>query len=496
MLDPGRMTPSATRLECPASAASSSPSRWPRWPRFPASANAALVVPDGGARISGGTYQREMDVAKAAGLPWVSVGASWSSLQPSPGAPLGPDGPGGAAWRTLEGQVTYAQAIGLRIFVQFTGAPSWANGGSADGSAPPTADGRAAYAAFLGALASRLGPYIDAYSAWNEVNQPEYWNPIDPQGFAALQRAVYPAIKAGDPTGIVVSGTIYSKGGTFDFMRAAYAAGLRGSFDVLGWMLFSTVQPEDPPPPGRGAPQPTLPSVLDLQAFLAGADPGRPIWIVEYGYSTCQVGDNGFVCVNEATQADYLARAYTYMRRYLAVDRMFWFSLKDLGTGGGREANYGLVRNDFSSKPSFAAMQSLRVEVADGGGGGGPLGKVASPVPLLPKAAARPPDPPALTTRTGKRIALGTPVIRLRRGLFTLTLTVTVKGGRTKLVVQGYRGRAWRHVATTRLSRTSRITVRFRDRGYLGIRIRSTIPGTNRWGVSRVIRAPRVAAKR
>ena len=107
--------------------------------------------------------------------------------------------------------------------------------------------------------------------------------------------------------------------------------------------------------------------MLDLQAFLAANDPGRPIWIVEYGYSTCQVGDNGFVCVSPATQADYLARAYTYMRRFLPVDRMFWYSLKDLGTGGGREANYGLVRNDLSAKPSFAAMQSLRVNVADPG---------------------------------------------------------------------------------------------------------------------------------
>ncbi len=465
---------------------------------LPASASAALVVPDGGARISGGTYQREMDTAKAAGLPWVSVGASWSSLQPTPGAPLGPDGPGGAAWRTLEGQVTYAHSIGLRIFVQFTGAPAWANGGSADNSAPPTPEGRLAYAAFLQELAGRLGPYIDAYSAWNEVNQPEYWNPIDPAGFAALQRAVYPAIKAADPTGIVVSGTIYSKGGTFDFMRAAYAAGLKGSFDVLGWMLFSTVEPESPPPPGRGAPQPTLPSVLDLQAFLGGADPGRPIWIVEYGYSTCQVGDNGFVCVPEATQADYLARAYTYMRRNLNVDRMFWFSLKDLGTGPGREANYGLVHNDFSEKPSFAAMRSLRVNVPDGAGGGGadPLGRVIAPTPVLPKAAARPPDPPSLTTKTGKRIALGRPVLRLKKGVFTLTLTVTVKGGRTKLVVQGFRGKTWRPIATARFSRTSRITVRFRDKGYLGIRIRSTTPGTNRWAVSRVIRAPRVAAKR
>ena len=31
---------------------------------LPASATAALVVPDGGARISGGTYQREMDVGQ------------------------------------------------------------------------------------------------------------------------------------------------------------------------------------------------------------------------------------------------------------------------------------------------------------------------------------------------------------------------------------------------------------------------------------------------
>ncbi len=463
---------------------------------MPASATAALIVPDGGARISGADT-REIDVAKAAGVPWVSISAGWASLQPLPGAPLGPDGPGGVAWRRLETQLSYAHSIGLRTFLQFTGAPSWANGGSPDNSAPPTPDGRVAYAAFLGELAGRLGPYIDAYSAWNEVNQPEYWNPLDPAGFAALQRAVYPAIKGADPTGVVVSGTIYSKGGTFDFMRAAYAAGLRGSYDVLGWMLFSSVQPEDPPPPGRGAPQPTLPSVLDLQAFLAANDPGRPIWIVEYGYSTCQVGDNGFVCVSPATQADYLARAYTYMRRFLAVDRMFWFSLKDLGTGGGREANYGLVRNDFSAKPSFAAMQSLRVNVADPGAvGGDPLGRVASPAPVLPRSAARPPDPAALTTRTGKRIALGKPVIRLRKGVFTLTLTVTVKGGRTRLAVQGFRGRTWRHIAATRLNRTSRITVRFRDRGYLGIRIRSTVPGTNRWGVSRVIRAPRVAARR
>ena len=80
---------------------------------------------------------------------------------------IGADGPGGVAWRRLETQLSYAHSIGLRTFLQFTGAPSWANGGSPDNSAPPTPDGRVAYAAFLGEFAGRLGPYIDAYSAWN-----------------------------------------------------------------------------------------------------------------------------------------------------------------------------------------------------------------------------------------------------------------------------------------------------------------------------------------
>ena len=242
---------------------------------LPASASAAFVVPDGGLRIADGSYQREMDVAKAAGVPWVSVAARWSDLQPVAGGALGPTGPGAGAWNTLEGQVTYAHSIGLRTMVGFTGAPAWANGGSTANSAPPTADGRAAYAAFFRDLTARLGPYIDAYSPWNEVNQLQYWNPTDPAGFAALMKATYPAIKSGDPTGIVVSGSVYAKGTAFDFLRAAYAAGLKGNFDVLGWMLFSLTQPEDPPPPGRAAPQPTLPSLIDVRASSTASIPAR-----------------------------------------------------------------------------------------------------------------------------------------------------------------------------------------------------------------------------
>jgi hypothetical protein len=451
--------------------------------------SAAAVVPDAGVRVREADAPQEIDAAKAAGVPWVSLSAGWPGLQPSAGASLGPHGPGAEAWNKLEADVRYAHSLGLRTLVQFTGAPAWATGESRF-NAPPTPAGRAAYAAFFRELSSRLGPYIDAYSPWNEVNQPEYWNPPDPAAFAALQRAVYPAIKEGDPSGIVVSGTIYSKGGTFDFLRAAYAAGLRGSFDVLGWMLFSTGQPEDPPPAGRGAPQPTLPSVLALQAVLDQVDPGRPIWIVEYGYSTCQVADHGFVCVSEATQADYLTRAFTYMRRYLDVERLFWFSMRNRNVGPTREANYGLLRFDFSAKPSLAALRALQAPASDGAAG-------SPAVAQLPRLAARPPNPSTFRARNGVRVSLGRPVLRLRRGRFSLTLTVRMAGGRTRLLVQGFRGGRWRDIVRTSLVRSSRVTLRFPDRGYLGIRIRGSRPGSSRWVVSRVVRVPpRVIARR
>lgn len=451
---------------------------------IPGGASAAGVVPDAGVRIRETDTAREIDAAKAAGVPWVSLSTGWAGLQPSPGAPLGPDGPGGEAWRRLEADARYAHSLGLKTFVQFTGAPAWASGESRF-SAPPTPSNYAAYAAFLRELAGRLGPYIDGYSPWNEVNNPEYWSPQDPEGFAALQRAVYPAIKAGDPSGVVVSGTIYSNGAAFGYMRRAYAAGLRGSFDVLGWMLFSTGAPEDPPPPGRGAPQPTLPSVLDLQSFLAQNDPGRSIWIVEYGYSTCQIADNDFVCVSEATQADYLTRAFTYMRRYLNVERLFWFSMRNRNAGETREANYGLLRYDFSAKPSLAALRAL--QVPEGGAGGPGSGAAAAE---LPRSAARPPNPSVFRAANGARVSLGRPVVRLRRGFFSVTLTVKVAGGRTRILMQGYRGGRWHNVARASVRRSARVSFRFRDRGYLGLRIRGSRPGGSRWVVSRVVRIP------
>ncbi|WP_217915401.1 glycoside hydrolase family protein [Miltoncostaea marina] len=436
-----------------------------------------------------------MDAAKAAGVPWITLATGWAAVQPTADAVPGPDGAGGAAWRQLEQRLRYAHSIGLKTFVQFTGAPAWATDGrpaNAKGNVPPRPDALPAYAAFFDAVARGLGPWIDAYSPWNEVNQPDFWDREDPVLFAQLQRAVYPAIKNADPSALVVSGTVYSKDGSFDFLRRAYAAGLRGGFDVVGWMLFPAVEPESPPRPGQGFPQRNLSSILDLQGLLAELDPGRRIWVVEYSYSTCEPRPGRAFCVSEAQQADYLTRAFTYMRRYLDVERLFWFSLRDKEVRDIIEANYGLLRFDFSEKPAYSALRALRVEVP-GGAAGPPPGGV--PPPALPARAARAPDPASFAAG-GARVALGRPKLTLRRGRVTLAVGVTVRGGRVRVAVQGFRAGRWRPIASVRLARSSRLTVRFRDRGYLAIRLRATRPGTSTWAVSRVVRAPGVRVAR
>lgn len=462
-------------------------------------AAAAFVVPDAGVRVvaTGNEYQREMDLAKAAGVPWVTISSGWAGLQPTPSAAPGPDGPGGTAWRDLEAKVRYAHSIGLRTYVQFTGAPAWATDGrpaNTKGNVPPTEANLPAYAAFFTTVARGLGQYIDAYSPWNEVNQPDFWDVADPVLFAKMQRAVYPAIKAADPTAIVVSGSVYSKDGAFDFLRQAYAAGLAGSFDVLGWMMFPAIAPDSPPrqPVSTyGFPQRNLSSVPDLRALLNQVDPGRRIWVVEYSYSTCPTSNA--LCVSEAQQADYLTRAFTYMRRYTDVERLFWFSLRDKEVRDTIEANYGLMHFDFSPKPAYEAMKALRVEVPDAATGGGPEAQGGVPAPRLPPRAAKPPNRASFVAG-GRRLSLGRPALVLRRGIFTLRLRVVVKGGRSTIAVQGFRGGRWRPIAQAVLRRTSVVTVRFRDRGFLGIRVRGTRPGGPGWVVSRVIRVPAVRA--
>lgn len=465
---------------------------------------AAPIVPDGGFVIHGSTAEVKtgIDIAHEAGARWVSLANYWEFLEPEPDSYKSPGGPGTAAWNELEEQLVYARSRGMSVELRLGNAPGWASGREGASDDPPTPANNAAYGYFLGDLAQRFGLYLDAYSPWNEPNRVAFWNPVSPQAYTALQKVAYPAIKAVDPTATVLSAPIVGRyagvNSGYTFLRDAYEAGLKGSADVVGWTGYPGGEPESSSPIEGGRPAGnTLPAHLYLRDLIDEYDPGRKVWLMEIGWSTCVSCNvsaaNG---VTEAQQADYLTRAFIYRRRYLTevTDKIFWYLLRDTGTNRADWfQNQGVVRADLSPKPALAAFRALRIEVPDpsapgvaipaGSGGAGAL------VPTLPPAAARLRLPAAATSAAG-RVAIGPVRVTARRGIFTLRFTVSLRGGSTTIRVDGYRGRQWRSINTIRVPRSGRITLRLRDKGFLGFRLRGTVPGRKGFGVGRVVRIP------
>jgi hypothetical protein len=539
---------------------------------FAAPAQAAPVVADGGFVVHGSAAEvaQGIDIARAAGARWVSLNKSWESLEPERDSYRTPGGAGTAAWDDLATKLAYAKSRGMGVELRLANAPVWASGRSGSDD-PPTPANVAAYGEFLGDLATRFGPQIDAYSPWNEPNRVAFWNPVNPEAFTALQKVAYTSVKAVDPTATVIYAPIVGRFASvntgYDFLRRSYQAGLKGYADVIGWNGYPGGPPESSAPLSGGVPAAnTLPALLYVRDNLINRfDPGRKIWIMEFGWSTCSPCNvsaaNG---TTEAQQADYLRRAYLYRRANLSglVERMFWYHLRDAGTNRGDWAsNEGVVRNDFSPKPALAAFTALGTD--DGTGPltpppplptpnpvptpnpspapnptptpnptpvpnptptprptpvpnptprpipnptptpnpvtpspstGGGTGTPGSPAPVLSPEAARLDLPTAAVSADGS-VVLARPVVGRRRGVFVLRVGLTLTGGASRVNIQGYRAQRWRSITTLTVQDSRRVALTIRDRGFLGFlgfRVRATVPGRKGFTVGRVVRAPSV----
>jgi hypothetical protein len=89
--------------------------------------------------------------------------------------------------------------------------------------------------------------------------------------------------------------------------------------------------------------------------MVAHGDGGKSIWGTEFGAPTGSAGQ----AVSEALQAKMVTDAYAQWKRLPFAGPLFWYSFRDAGTNAGDvEQNFGLLRHDFSPKPSFAAYQA------------------------------------------------------------------------------------------------------------------------------------------
>jgi polysaccharide biosynthesis protein PslG len=304
----------------------------------------------GGVNI-GGTYtsipriDREVAVAHALHAKVIRAEVEWSELQPVANGALDAH-----TLATVDRIVTDAARYGIKVIAFVDSTPCWAS------SAPPQVvqhcvEGRpsrahgwppsspAEYGALMATLARRYGPHLAALEVWNEpdqANQRYFAGSEKAARYAALLRATYPAVKQAEPNVTVLAGSLVGSNG--EFLRALYAAGIKGYYDGLAVHFYYL----------------TIGAVRSIHEAQLSAGDTAPLWLDEFGWSSCwpkHAIEQEQACVTPRTQAENLATVFRTLAGAPYVAAAVAYKLWD----APRE-EFGVLTPGGAHKPSFAAL--------------------------------------------------------------------------------------------------------------------------------------------
>ena len=301
--------------------------------------------------LTWGTSSADQDRTAVAlrdiGSRWVRLNVEWRSTETSQGHY------DSALLAYYDDAVDVARAAGQKVLMLVSQSPSWASG-STNKEAPPKDP--ATYASFVHFLASRWAGKVDAWEVWNEPNISRFWpTGPSPAAYTALLKAAYPAIKSGDPSAKVVFGGPSTN--DYNFIEGAYAAGAKGYFDVMATHPYTCGSPESVSYSNGRISKSSYLGYREIRETMLGQGDDKPIWLTEFGWSTTTESCG----VSDATQAGYLTKAFQLAAEDPYVQVALYYNLRnnywnhDADTV---EARYGLMRTDFSRKPSYDAFKA------------------------------------------------------------------------------------------------------------------------------------------
>ncbi len=311
------------------------------------------------------------------GFGWLKQQVRWAEVEGSKGQ---------YGWGGLDNLANTASAGGVKVLFSVVSSPGWARPGKS-GVGPP--DNYQDFSSFMGAMAAHFKGRVQAYEIWNEQNLKREWDGVSLSAadYVRLLRGAYQAIKAADPSAIVVSGAPTPTGindGNWaiddrSYLQQMYNSGLRYYCDAIGAHPSGYANPPDVYYTGgdfdkkRGYDDhPSFffqNTMVDYYRIMAASgDGGKRIWATEFGWPTVDgmgVGANvGYEFandINEQQQADYIVRAYTWSRSWGHAGTMFLWNLNFWPTTGAENemAKYGIVRGDWSPRPAYTALKNM-----------------------------------------------------------------------------------------------------------------------------------------
>jgi hypothetical protein len=307
---------------------------------------------------SGAAQQTVLNQIRAAGAGTLRQNLDWAAVEQTPGQ---------YSWGAFDALMLAAARAGVQVLpILFHPPAFYSSDPQADGTAPPRDN--ATFAAFAAAAVHRYGPGgalwaahpdvpalpITAWQVWNEPNILAYWpSGPDPAGYAAMLRAVGTAIHGADPGAEVVAAGLpdtYTGMSVLDYLRGLYAAGARGSFDVVAVHPYA-----------RSAEQAvaTLDAVRDI--LDQNGDQAVPIWATELGWAT--QGPRAPYQVGTRAQALLMTRTLTMLvaeHERLNLRGVVYYAWQDAGVYAGGTDFWGLHTGLHTikgkAKPSLKAF--------------------------------------------------------------------------------------------------------------------------------------------
>jgi len=275
---------------------------------------------------------RDLGLIEDANFGWAKQDFAWKDIE---GA-----GKGILDWSHTDLIVKHTEDAGLDLLARIDRAPSWTG---AQGDGPP--GNLADLGDFVYAVASRYRGRIRAYQIWNEPNLAREWGGTPNAGqYVELLRVAYESIKNADPAAIVISAGLSPTGSQPPeaipddvYLTQLYQAGASNYFDVLGVNAPGFKAPPEMSPDEVMANQEVyghgrwfcFRRVEDLrQIMVQHGDSDKQVAVLEFGWTTDPrpYSPYNWHAVDEATQAQYLVRAYQYAKEHWSP----WIGLMSL----------------------------------------------------------------------------------------------------------------------------------------------------------------------
>ncbi len=298
---------------------------------------------------------QQLDEMQALGITWVRFDIEWGDVQYS--------SPNKSTWSAYDTVVNAIAAHHMNALAIILFTPQWARSPDCTGGAKCPPGNPQQYAVFAAEVAQRYRGKVQAFEVWNEPNNYAFWaTQVNCAAYTTLLKTTYPAIKAVDPSAIIITGGLAPEStdknnlSQMDFLSCIFKTGGERYLDAVGDHPYTfPMLPSGNTSNTWAQMSETSPSLRSI--MVANGDGGKKIWLTEFGAPTNGPDPKWFV--TEAQQSAMVTDAMNLYKTYTWAGPIFWYTLQDGGTTTSTQENFfGLIRYDGSLKPAFTALKN------------------------------------------------------------------------------------------------------------------------------------------